>query len=57
MGIFFAYSVIPTQVLEAVHVRELLDHHPLHAVKSLSEREDCLYISLRYRLFFRKLAY
>lgn len=48
---FFAYSVIPTHVLAAVDVRELLDHHPLHAVKSFSEHDDSLYIALRYRLF------
>lgn len=47
----FAYSVIPTQVLAAIDVRELLDHHPIHAVKSHREDEDSFYISLRYRLF------
>lgn len=47
----FAYSVIPTQVLAAVDVRELLDYHPIHAVKSDREDDDSLYISLRYRLF------
>ena len=36
---FFVYSVIPTHVLAAVDVRELLDHHPLHAVKSFSEHD------------------
>lgn len=25
---FYAYSVIPTQILVAIDVRELLDHHP-----------------------------
>lgn len=48
---FFAYSVIPTQVLAAVDVRELQDHHPLHAVKSYREHDDNFYISLRYRHF------
>lgn len=48
---FFAYSVIPTQALAAVDVRELLDHHPLHAVKSYREHDDHFYIALRYRLF------
>lgn len=47
----FAYSVIPTQVLVAVDVSELLDHHPLHAAKSYRKDDESLYISLRYRLF------
>lgn len=47
----FAYSVIPTKDLLAIDVEELLDHHPLHAVKSYREHDDTCYISLRYRLF------
>ena len=47
----YAYSVIPTQVLVAVDVKDLVDHHPLHAAKSYREVDDSLYISLRYRHF------
>lgn len=42
----FAYCVIPTQVLAAVDVSDLIDHHPLHAVKSFREHDDSFYISL-----------
>ena len=48
---FFAYSVTPTHSLAAVDVEELLDHHPLQAVKSYREHDDSFYISLRYRIF------
>lgn len=44
----FAYSVIPTKDLLATDVEELLDHHPLHAVKSYREHDDTSYISVRY---------
>ena len=47
----FAYSVIRTKDLTVIDVKELLDHHPLHAVKSYRERDDNKYISLHYRLF------
>ena len=48
---FHAYSVTQTQTLAAVDPSKLLDHHTLHAVKSYREHDDCLYISLRYRIF------
>lgn len=47
----FAHSVIPTKELLAIDVEELLNHHPLHAVKSYREHDDTSYISLRDRLF------
>lgn len=48
---FFAYCVTPTHILIAVDVKELIDHHPLHAVRSYKEDDHCLYIPLRYRIF------
>lgn len=48
---FFAYNVIQTKDLLAIEVKELLDHHPLHAVQSYRVGDDTMYISLRYRLF------
>ncbi len=48
---FHAYSVIQMQTLAAVDPSVLADHHPLHAVKLYKEHSDCLYISLRYRVF------
>lgn len=48
---YFAYTVVPDQVLEARSVSELYDFHPLHAVKSLDCHDDHYYIPLRYRRF------
>lgn len=48
---FFAYEVQPTECVEAIDVTHLLDYHPLHAMHSLKEADDNLYISLRYRVF------
>lgn len=48
---FFAYAVVPTPSLMATNIDDLLDHHPLHAVKSYRENDNRLFISLRYRIF------
>ena len=47
----FAYSVIPSKDLTLIDVKELLDHHPLHALNSYREHDNTKYISLRSRLF------
>lgn len=48
---YFSYAVILTPSLLALNVGDLLDHHPLHAVKSYGENDNKMYIPLRYRIF------
>ena len=47
----FAYGVAATTNVFTVDQSSLLDHHTLHAVKSYRHNDNCMYISLRYRVF------
>lgn len=48
---YFAFTVSPLPSIQAIDLDSIVDHHPLHVMRSYKENDDNHYISTRYRLF------
>lgn len=47
---FFAFTVSPTSSVKGFDIDSIVDHHPLHVVRSHKDNDDDYYISMRYKL-------